>query len=331
MALHGETLRNVTEEACRRLHIPIERAQEVLSRAWQWEPINPQNAPAVMSDFHRLQELFAEAQLVVARHTVRVEERNQLRAYLTREASELTRDISTHLSMAEQPVEVLRALFERGSRGLSSGVVSSLLGIREEVVGGDILRHPKDERQSRFGHGGFMYQPSEPYEVWQVFTLLNIKPGSLFYDLGSGYGHVLFLGAITRPDVRFKGVELMSARVDESEEVRSRHNLSNVSFVAGDVTQGEFSEADIIFLFNPFPPDTMGLVADKIERIARSKPLVVVDYGGFVTQRVSNLSPLVVRDLEPYRVVCSRPFLRESCELIGCEPPKPGSRRGTKH
>lgn len=326
----SETLHGIMEEACRRLKMPTARALEVLSRGWSWDPVTPRNASAIVSDFHRLQELLAEGQCVLVHRISRVEERSRLRACLMREEQELARDISAHLSMVEQPLEVLRALFEKGGCGLRPATVSAVLGIREETVGGDILRHPSEERGALFGRGGFMYQPSEPYELWQVFTLLNIKPGSLFCDVGSGYGHVLFYGALTRPDVSFKGIELMTARVVECEEARTRHKISNLSFVAGDVTQGGFSDADILFLFNPFPPDTMGAVVERIEQLARAKPLVVIDYGGIVTQRISSVVPMVLRDLEPYRIVCSRPHLRASCELIGREPPEVRARRGRK-
>ena len=326
-------LLNVTEEACKRLHLSIQRAEVVLSRGWRWDAVSARHVSTVLSDFYLLQDLLIEAQRVVALRISRGEERTSLHAInavLVCEEKELVRDITAYLSMVERPVEVLRQLFQRGNRRFGPEMISALLGIQDESIGGDILRHPSSERGARFGQGGFMYQPSEPHELWQVFNLLKIKPDSLFVDVGSGYGHVLFFGAIARPDVRFRGIELMSARVEECEAVRARHGMSNISFVAGDVTQGGFSDADIIFLFNPFPPDTKGLVVEEIGRIAQKKPLVVVDYQGLVTQSVSNIVPVTVRDLAPYRLVCSQKYLQESCDLIGISAPEVALRKRSR-
>jgi SAM-dependent methyltransferase len=247
-------------------------------------------------------------------------------AHIGRAQRELICGFSSALATAEAPLEVLRELFVDSKCSLRPEMISAALGILEESVGGDLLRHPSSERHTLFGRGGFMYQPSEPHELWQIFTVLNLKPGSLFVDLGSGYGHVVFQGAITRPDVRFKGIELMPVRVSECEGARVRHRISNLSFVAADVTEGGFADADILFLFNPFPPDTKGAVAEHIESLAKSRPLAVLDYEGVATQAISNMVPVAVKDVAPYRVVCSRRFLAESCDLIGIRPP-PQARR----
>jgi SAM-dependent methyltransferase len=248
--------------------------------------------------------------------------------YLAQERLALERDLTALLSMTERPLEVLREFLRISGVGAKPEIVSILLGINEESIGGDLSRHPSCQREALFGKGGFMYQPSEPQELWQIFSLLSLREGSKFYDLGSGYGHVLFCGAVLRPDITFKGIELMPVRVAECEAARSRHGIENLSFVAGDVTQGGFAEADIIFVFNPFPPDTMRAVREQIGTVARRKPLAVFDYGGMVTQGIQSLVPVVACDLAPYRLGCSRNFLEESRALVDIPAPNPKRKRG---
>ena len=319
----------IATEACQRLDLPLDMARISTSRGWVWDPLTPINARTTIAHFYHIDSILSEAQRIVAVRCSSEVGQEGLRAtngFLVREQRVLEQDILALLSMTENPVAVLRELL-RVPGGVKPRMFSTLLGIKEESIGGDLLRHPSSQRNSVFGRGGFMYQPSDPHELWQIFSMLPLRAGATFFDLGSGYGHVLFYGAIARPDITFKGIELMSTRVAECEAARVRHGIKNLSFVAGDVTQGGFSQADIIFLFNPFPPDTLLDVCERISKVAQEKPLAVVDYGGRVTQSIPNLVPVVVRDFEPYRLVCSRKFLKESCALVGVPEPISNLRR----
>lgn len=320
----------VVEEACHRLRVPAERGLVAANGEWRLKAISASNARSALGDFHNLDTILSESQHVVCARISQGGDRAALKRLhdrLSHSRRELVEGFLSALSKADSPVEVLRELFVIGNCGLRPDMISAVLGIREEAVGGDLLRHASAERETLFGRGGFMYQPSEPHELWQIFSILNIKAGSLFVDLGSGYGHVVFQGAILRPDVRFKGIELMPVRVLECESVRDRLGIANLSLEAGDVTQGGFSDADIIFLFNPFPPDTRGAVAERVDQLAKNRPLAVLDYQGLATQDLSSVVSVGARDLAPYQLVCSRHFMAESCELVGFQPPQKVSRK----
>jgi hypothetical protein len=162
-----------------------------------------------------------------------------------------------------------------------------------------------------------MYQPSEIGDIWRLFAHLSFKAGSVFYDLGSGYGHSIFYGAALCPHVSFKGIEIMSGRVQECQTVVSRLGMLNITFETGDVSRGGFSDADIIFLFNPFPPDTLREVGRRIAEVAEVKPVVLLDYRGLVTETVSGISSIPFNKVAPYRLAASRRHFEESCALVG--------------
>jgi len=320
----GGQLLPYAEEACRRLHIPPHQASRVMGRGWNWEPVSKHSVRDDVRDFNQLYDVLAEAQSLALVHSSKVADRSVARAvndFFVLAQGNLLRDFLAHLSLAERPLEVLQELMRSPNQGVRPAMISAVVGIRDETVGGDSLRHPSQERNTLFWRGGFMYQPSEPFDVSPIFSTLQMRPGSVFYDLGAGYGHALFFGAVVRPDIQFRGIELMPGRVRECEAARRRLGLSNLSFVAGDVTRGGFSQADILFLFNPFPPDVQEEVTRVIDSVAQQKPLVVLDYEGLVTKWSESLVPIPVRDLSPYQVMCSRSFLGESCELAGVSVP----------
>lgn len=317
-------LGGVVGEACQRLKLPAERVQLLTTRGWHWEPITCASALGALTQFNELSNLVTEARSIMSHCISKEGQKSDLLAmdaWLIAARNNLQGNFQKELSAATNPLEVLREFFRIAHRGVQPWMVSAVLGIQEESVGGNSLRHPSSERETFWECGGHLYQPSEPRDLWTVFSLLSFKRGISFFDLGSGYGHALFQGAITWPDVMFRGIELMSVRVKECEAARKRLGLSNLSFVAGDIIARHFSEADVIFLFNPFPPAIGEVVAERINNIARRKPLAVIDYKGLVTQGVDCVTPIVVRDLAPYRVVCSKRFLSESCGLLGMPVP----------
>lgn len=313
-------LQDVLEAAAIRQRLPTTIVGATLSRQWGWEPMTDKTAQISLASFQKFHALLSEARCIASFRISRGEDRTTLASIDALAKSmqrELEGDFLIHLAAAEKPLEVIKGLLRISPQALRSEMLSALLGVQEESVGGDLRRHPMSEQRTLYGRGGCMYQASDPHELWPVFSLLNFKSGAIFFDLGSGYGHVLFCGALARPDMIFKGIELMSVRVHECEVARSRLGISNASFAVGDVTKGGFEEADIIFLFNPFPPDTREEVSNRVERLAQKKPLAVIDYEGLVTQDLASLRPISVRDMPPYRILYSRHFSQESQELLG--------------
>jgi hypothetical protein len=215
------------------------------------------------------------------------------------------------------PVAILRTLHTAPHVRVAPEFVSAILGIRDERVGGDVERYSDEQLRAEYSKGGFMYQPSEIVDIRPLFEHLSFAPGVAFYDLGSGYGHAILYGAALRPDLSFRGIELMSARVEECQSVASRLGMTNVAFKAGDLSQGGFSDADILFLFNPFPPDTEAEVRREIAQIAEVKPLVILDYRGLVTQSIPSIRAVPFMKIAPYSLAVSRRYYEESRALAG--------------
>ena len=309
-ALMGEILR----EAARNRNLPGAIVESALHR--QFGVVTSATALEVGQSFSMRLSLLREALVIVEERLSSRGEEEELCAILKLLKDE-TLALPHRIADVRDPIAILRTLHTVPHIPVAPEFVSAILGIRDERVGGDVERYSEEHLKSEYSRGGFMYQPSEIQDIWPLFEYLSFAPGAVFYDLGSGYGHAILYGAALRPDLSFRGIELMSARVAECQSVASRLGMANVAFEAGDLSQGGFSDADILFLFNPFPPDTEGEVRREIAQLATVKPLVILDYRGLVTQSIPSVRAVPFMKVAPYRLSVSRRFYQESRALAG--------------
>lgn len=307
-------MNQILREAARNRELP----QSIVKHAFTHDAsfVTGENAPEMARNFSMMLSLFREALVVLEQRMSNSCVSEDLHALQRRIEDEVVA-LPSRVSEVRDPIAILRALHKVPEVRVAPEFVSAVLGIRDEGIGGDVGRYSREQLMSEYAQGGFMYQPSEIVDIWPLFEYLSFAPGSVFYDLGSGYGHAVFYGAALRPDLTFKGIELMTARVEESRSVASRLGMRNVEFRAGDLSKGGFRDADIIFLFNPFPPDTMVEVQRHIAQLAEEKPLAVLDYRGLATEGVSALRQVPLLKVAPYQFMVSRRYLKESRELIG--------------
>ncbi len=308
------TMSEILREAARNRKLPREIVDGVFEK--DFGVVSRGTAPEIARNFSMRLSLLQEALGIAEQRLERAKSRSELHDLRSRLADEILAMPSRILEIRD-PLAILRALHKVPEVRVAPEFVSAVLGVRDERIGGDVCRYSREELTTQYVRGGFMYQPSEIVDIWPIFEHLSFVPGSVFYDLGSGYGHAVFYGAALRPDVTFKGIELMSMRVEECQSVAARLGTRNVTFAVGDLAKGGFTDADIIFLFNPFSPDTEGEVQRHMAQLAEEKPLVVLDYRGLVTEDVSTLRQVSLMAVAPYRLMVSRRFDRGSRALVG--------------
>jgi len=321
---HNPLMGEILREAARNRSLPGAIVESDLHR--EFGVVTSATAPEVGQSFSMKLCLLREALVIVEERISSLGEEEELRALLKVLQDEIL-SLPNRIADVHDPVAVLRTLHTVPHIRVAPEFISAILGIRDERVGGDVERYSDEQLKAEYAKGGFMYQPSEIVDIWPLFEHLSFAPGAVFYDLGSGYGHAILYGAALRPDLSFRGIELMSCRVTECQFVASRLGMANVAFKAGDLSQGGFSDADILFLFNPFPPDTEGEVRREIAQLAEVKPIVILDYRGLVTQSIPSVRAVPFMKVAPYSLAVSRRFYEESCALAGL-PTRGRSERG---
>jgi SAM-dependent methyltransferase len=123
------------------------------------------------------------------------------------------------------------------------------------------------------------FQTQTDYNVIKkVFSSLDLTENDIFYDLGSGYGRVIFYGSILYPKTTFKGVEFVEDRVKEARRLAHSLNLENANFIAKDVLKQDLSDGSVFYIFNSFP-SLMWDVLRNLKKVAEKKIIRIVAVG----------------------------------------------------
>lgn len=115
-------------------------------------------------------------------------------------------------------------------------------------------------------------------EIRLIFKNRPPKKGDVVYDLGAGYGKVLFYGAAVFPEAQFNGVEIVKERVEQTEAIRKKQNLSNIKFIQADALKTDFSDGTYFYFYNPFP-DMMKEVIENLRKISLNHKITIVSLG----------------------------------------------------
>lgn len=111
---------------------------------------------------------------------------------------------------------------------------------------------------------------------------LQMKPGGLIIDLGSGYGRVGLAIGLMRPDIKFSGFEYVSHRVDIANLAARDFAISDqVSFHTQDLSLDSFKvpAADVYYLYDPFCEATYLHVLRQILTISLDQQVTIVTKG----------------------------------------------------
>lgn len=172
------------------------------------------------------------------------------------------------------------------------------------------------------------YNGSDYEDIRRFLKIAKPKPGDVVYDLGAGYGRVVLMGAITHPDVTFKGIELVADRVRDANEVREKFELENAEFIHGNVRYVDFSDGEIFYMFNPFTSETLSIVMGKLSAVARHKRILIVTtwMGGTldINPWLRTLDPNSKSDPQFFESSWPEPFFPERLEELQAEISKSG-------
>ena len=184
------------------------------------------------------------------------------------EINEIEREAEI-LEDSETQKEILSQAGEQNyiSSSILSGANSSPDSLVDTAIG---INEPESAKSSMWEHEEQLTYMGTPYR--NIGALVNsIDPDSddIIYDLGSGMGRVPLYGAAVT-EAEFHGIEFEENRVEKSREAAQDLGLENVEFTSGDVKKADFSDADTLYLFNPFNEETMESVIDDIREISKS-------------------------------------------------------------
>jgi SAM-dependent methyltransferase len=114
--------------------------------------------------------------------------------------------------------------------------------------------------------------------VLEMLDRVELSEASLFIDLGSGLGHVIFLVALLA-GIRVVGIEIEAAYYQESLRVQQQLGLPTIELIHKDVRGVDLERGTVFFLFTPFTGSIMTDVLRKLSDVGKRKPITVCSYG----------------------------------------------------
>ena len=119
------------------------------------------------------------------------------------------------------------------------------------------------------------YQPA-PGRI--ILALLEqLRPGDVFYDVGSGLGRVVIATALLA-GVRAKGIEFQPTFCEYSARAAVAVH-AEVELLAVDAREAAFADGDVFFLYTPFRGALLQSVLDRLKAVAEHKPIRICTFG----------------------------------------------------
>jgi SAM-dependent methyltransferase len=122
------------------------------------------------------------------------------------------------------------------------------------------------------------YQPTPTRVILTLLDQLRPAPTDVFYDLGSGLGHVPILVNLLA-GVRATGIEIEETYYRYALERLNKLALPEVNFINADARAMDYSAGTIFYLYTPFKGEILKQVLGKLEAEAMRRSFRVCTYG----------------------------------------------------
>ena len=126
--------------------------------------------------------------------------------------------------------------------------------------------------------GMVFYQKTPGRIILELVDKAQFKKDDVFYDLGSGLGHVPILVNLLS-GVRAKGVEFEPAYCDYATACATELNLPGVQFINADARSADYSDGTVFFMYTPFEGGMLLDVLEMLRLASRSRNITILTYG----------------------------------------------------
>ena len=185
-------------------------------------------------------------------------------------------------------LDLLKAYFAKAAQYIAVQSNDDLVGYDEMdmLINGllDVDLIP-EESQTREAEMCF-YQPTQGRIIHKLIEMIKPTAADVFYDLGSGLGHVPILVNLLT-GAKTKGVEFDGAYIQYSEARVKKLGLSNVEFIQMDARNVDYSDGTIFYLYTPFRGELLRQVMTQLKAQSEKRSIMVCAYGPCTAEIIS--------------------------------------------
>lgn len=116
---------------------------------------------------------------------------------------------------------------------------------------------------------------------------LQLAPGQIFVDIGSGHGDPSLVFGAMNPQVEVTGYDFVKAKVQSAQRLADSMGLRNVEFIQQDLSDPNFHVrvADYYYFFNPANPNIVRKVVREIKENSKFRiPTILTLKGGWTDE-----------------------------------------------
>jgi hypothetical protein len=122
------------------------------------------------------------------------------------------------------------------------------------------------------------YQKTPARVILELTQMARLKPGDVFFDIGSGLGQVPLLVNLVS-GAAAKGVEFETAYHEYAVNCAAKLNLPNVEFINADAREVDYSDGNVFFMYTPFQGQMLQEVLSLLNKESRRRIIRIYTYG----------------------------------------------------
>jgi hypothetical protein len=122
------------------------------------------------------------------------------------------------------------------------------------------------------------YEPTPSRVILDLADQTQLRADDVFYDLGSGLGHVTLLVNLLT-GAASHGIEIEAAYCQHAQRCAEELGLSVVSFENRDARQADYRGGTVFFIYTPFTGQVLESVLAALACEARRRPFTIGAYG----------------------------------------------------
>lgn len=148
----------------------------------------------------------------------------------------------------------------------------------DAFINGILLQQPLPETTQPLHPEMILYQKTPIRILLELVDALNPKENDVFYDIGSGLGHVPILVHLCA-GIKTVGVEIESAYCLYANQCAAQLTLPDVEFINSDSRDVDFTKGTIFYMYSPFRGNVLTAVLEKLRIVSLEKSIRLFTYG----------------------------------------------------